>query len=49
MSKAKALTLFMNKFNVKEAIRITEENFSFKKGIKPTLIKTGLWEFITTE
>lgn len=34
MSKAKALTLFMNKFNVKEAIRITEENFSFKKGIK---------------
>ena len=34
MSKAKALTLFMNKFDLKEAIRITEDNFSYKKGIK---------------
>lgn len=34
VSKSKALTLFMNKFNIKEAIRITEENFSIKKGIK---------------
>ena len=34
VSKSKALTLFMNKFGVKEAIRITEDNFSVKKGIK---------------
>lgn len=34
MSKAKALTLFMNKFDLKEAIRVTEDNFSYKKGIK---------------
>ena len=33
-SKSKALTLFMNKFEIKEAIRITEDNFSLKKGIK---------------
>lgn len=31
MSKAKSLTLFMNKFDIKEAIRITDDNFSFKK------------------
>ncbi len=34
LSKAKSLTLFMNKFGVKDAIRITEDNFSLKKGIK---------------
>lgn len=34
MSKAKALTLFMNKFDLKEAVRITEDNFSYKNGIK---------------
>ena len=34
MSKAKALTLFMNKFDLKDAVRITEDNFSYKKGIK---------------
>lgn len=34
ISKSKALTLFMNKFNIKEAIRITEDNFSVKKGVK---------------
>lgn len=34
MSKAKALTLFMNKFNIKEAVRVTDDNFSVKKGIK---------------
>ena len=34
LSKAKSLSLFMSKFNVGEAIRFTEENFSTKKGIK---------------
>ena len=34
LSKAKALTLFMNKFDLKEAIRLTDDNFSVKKGIK---------------
>lgn len=34
MSKSKSLTLFMNKTGVKEAIRVTDENFSFKKGVK---------------
>lgn len=34
MSKAKSLGLFMSKFKVEEAIRITEDNFSSKKGIK---------------
>ena len=34
MSKAKALTLFMTKYNIKEAVRVTEDNFSLKKGIK---------------
>lgn len=34
MSKSKSLTLFMNKFNITEAIRVTEDNFSIKKGIK---------------
>ena len=34
VAKAKSLTLFMNKFKVEEAIRVTEENFSMKKGIK---------------
>ena len=34
MSKAKSLTLFMNKFKVNEAIRITEDNFSLKKGVR---------------
>lgn len=34
LSKAKSLTLFMSKFNITEAIRFTEDNFSVKKGIK---------------
>lgn len=34
MSKAKSLTLFMNKFDIKEAIRVTDDNFSIKKGVK---------------
>lgn len=34
MSKAKSLTLFMNKFDVKEAIRVTDDNFSVKKSVK---------------
>lgn len=34
ISKAKSLSLFMNKFNITEAIRFTEDNFSMKKGIK---------------
>lgn len=33
LSKSKSLSLFMKKFTVKEAIRITEDNFSVKKGI----------------
>lgn len=34
ISKAKSLSLFMSKFNIIEAIRFTEDNFSMKKGIK---------------
>ena len=34
ISKAKALTLFMNKYNLKDAIRLTDGNFCIKKGIK---------------
>lgn len=34
ISKSKSLTLFMNKFNINGAIRVTEDNFSIKKGIK---------------
>jgi len=34
LSKAKSLSLFMNKFEISEAIRFTEDNFSMKKGIK---------------
>lgn len=34
LSKAKSLSLFMNKFEISEAIRFTEDNFSIKKGIK---------------
>jgi len=34
VSKSKSLTLFMNKFNIKDAIRITEDNFSIKKGVR---------------
>lgn len=34
ISKSKSLTLFMNKFGIKDAIRITEDNFSLKKGVK---------------
>ncbi len=34
VSKSKALTLFMNKFGIKDAIRVTEDNFSIKKGVK---------------
>ena len=34
LTKAKALTMFLNKYNLSDAIRITENNFSKKKGIK---------------
>ncbi len=34
LSKAKSLSLFMSKFNISEAIRFTEDNFSIKKGVK---------------
>ena len=34
LSKAKSLSLFMSKFNITEAIRFTDDNFSMKKGIK---------------
>lgn len=34
LSKAKSLSLCMSKFNITEAIRFTEDNFSIKKGIK---------------
>ena len=34
ISKAKSLSLFMSKFNINDAIRFTEDNFSIKKGIK---------------
>ena len=34
LSKAKSLSLFMSKFNIEDAIRFTEDNFSHKKGIK---------------
>lgn len=34
LSKSKSLSLFMKKFTVKEAIRITEDNFALKKGIR---------------
>lgn len=34
ISKAKSLTLFMSKFNISEAVRFTDDNFSLKKGIK---------------
>jgi len=33
MSKSKSLTLVMNRFSLTEAIRITEDNFSMKKGV----------------
>jgi len=32
--KAKAMSLFVNKFNINECIRLTEENFSKKKGVR---------------
>ncbi len=34
LSKAKSLSLFMSKFNINEAIRFTDDNFSIKKEIK---------------
>jgi len=34
LSKAKSLSLFMSKFEITDAIRFTEDNFSIKKGIK---------------
>jgi len=34
MSKSKSLTLVMNKFELTDAIRVTEDNFSIKKGIR---------------
>ena len=34
LTKAKALRMFLNKYNLIDAIRITEDNFCLKKGIK---------------
>lgn len=34
MAKSKSLSLFMNRFKVQEAIRVTEDNFTIKKGIR---------------
>ncbi len=34
VSKSKSLSLFMKKFTVKEAIRVTEDNFAIKKGVR---------------
>lgn len=34
ISKSKSLSLFMNKFGITEAIRVTEDNFAMKKGVK---------------
>ena len=34
LTKAKAMSLFVSKFNLNECIRLTEENFSKKKGVK---------------
>lgn len=34
LTKAKAMSLFTNKFNLEECIRLTEENFSKKKGVR---------------
>lgn len=34
ISKAKSLGLFMSRYNIEDAIRFTEDNFSHKKGIK---------------
>jgi hypothetical protein len=34
MAKSKSLALFMNKFKIPDAIRITDDNFTIKKGIR---------------
>ena len=34
LTKAKAMSLFMNKFDLHECIRLTEDNFSKKKGVR---------------
>ena len=34
LTKAKAMSIFLNKYGFKECIRLTEGNYSFKKGIK---------------
>ena len=34
LTKAKAMSLFTSKYNITECIRLTEENFSKKKGIR---------------
>ena len=34
LTKAKAMSLFLNKYNLSECIRLTEDNFSKKKGIR---------------
>ena len=34
VSKAKSLSLFMSRFNINEAIKITEDNFGLKKNVK---------------
>ena len=34
LTKAKAMSLFLNKFKLHDCIRITEDNFSKKKGVK---------------
>ena len=34
LTKAKAMSLFTSKFNIEECIRLTEDNFSKKKGVR---------------
>lgn len=34
MAKSKSLALFMNKFKINDAIRITSDNFTIKKGVR---------------
>ena len=34
LSKAKAMSLFLNKFNLIDCVRLTEDNFSNKKGVR---------------
>ena len=34
LTKAKAMSLFLSKYNLTDCVKITEDNFSYKKGIK---------------